>query len=101
MPKGSLNKKEPAPVQFKGGEQGFVSLKLDSIENINNNTKKFHFAFEDPAMESGLPVACEFWRWVNEERPCYLWVERGIEDLADRFSLGSGGCDEISRARDG
>ena len=26
---------------FTGGDQGFISLKLDSVENINHNTKKF------------------------------------------------------------
>jgi cytochrome-b5 reductase len=50
-------KAEPKKV-FTGGDQGFVSLKLDAIENINHNTKKFRFSFEDPEAVSGLQIAC-------------------------------------------
>jgi cytochrome-b5 reductase len=49
----------PAPKVFTGGDQGFVSLKLDNVETINHNTKKFRFAFEDPESVSGLVIACE------------------------------------------
>ena len=38
-------------------DQGFVSLALDSVENINDNTKKFRFRFENPDDVSGLNVA--------------------------------------------
>jgi cytochrome-b5 reductase len=48
----------PAPKVFTGGDQGFVSLKLESVENINTNTKKFRFAFDDPESVSGLVIAC-------------------------------------------
>lgn len=34
-----------------------MSLKLDSVESINHNTKKFRFAFEDSDAISGLNVA--------------------------------------------
>lgn len=44
---------------FTGGDQGFVSLKLDGIEIINHNTKKLRFSFEDPDSVSGLAVACK------------------------------------------
>jgi cytochrome-b5 reductase len=50
---------EPATKVFTGGEQGFVSLKLAEIENINHNTKKFRFSFEDPNSVSGLVIACK------------------------------------------
>ena len=43
---------------FTGGDQGFVSLKLDSVETINHNVKRFRFALPESDMESGLAVAC-------------------------------------------
>ena len=42
---------------FTGGDQGFISLKLESIENVNHNTKKFRFALSDEDAVSGLHVA--------------------------------------------
>lgn len=40
-----------------GGDQGFVSLKLDNVENVNHNTKKFRFKLPEDDMVSGLEVA--------------------------------------------
>lgn len=40
-----------------GGDQGFVSLKLDDVENVNHNTKKFRFKLPEEDMVSGLHVA--------------------------------------------
>jgi len=42
---------------FIGGDQGFISLKLDSVENINHNTKKFRFELPESDQVSGLTVA--------------------------------------------
>lgn len=42
---------------FKGGDQGFISLVLDEVENINHNTKKFRFKLDDEDSVSGLNVA--------------------------------------------
>jgi len=42
---------------FTGGDQGFISLKLESVENINHNTKKFRFAFPEEDAVSGLHIA--------------------------------------------
>ncbi|KAK7743590.1 NADH-cytochrome b5 reductase [Cytospora paraplurivora] len=39
-----------------GGDQGFVSLKLDNVETVNNNTKKFRFKLPEDDMVSGLEV---------------------------------------------
>ncbi|KAK5121170.1 NADH-cytochrome b5 reductase [Meristemomyces frigidus] len=41
---------------FKGGDQGFVSLVLDHVENINHNTKKFRFKLDSEDAVSGLPI---------------------------------------------
>jgi cytochrome-b5 reductase len=49
----------PPSKVFTGGDQGFVSLKLDKIETINHNTKKFRFVFDDPDAVSGLTIACK------------------------------------------
>lgn len=42
---------------FTGGEQGFISLKLDSVENVNHNTKKFRFSLPEEDQVSGLQIA--------------------------------------------
>lgn len=42
---------------FKGGDQGFISLELDNVENLSHNTKKFRFKLDDENSVSGLPVA--------------------------------------------
>ena len=51
-------KGEPAKT-FKGGDQGFVGLKLDSVEDVTHNTKRFRFLLDDENAVSGLKVACE------------------------------------------
>jgi len=42
---------------FTGGDQGFVSLKLDKIETVSPNTKKFTFIFPEEDQVSGLQIA--------------------------------------------
>ena len=42
---------------FTGGDQGFVSLKLSEVENVNHNTKRFRFELPEEDMVSGLSVA--------------------------------------------
>ncbi|KAF2721312.1 ferredoxin reductase-like protein [Polychaeton citri CBS 116435] len=46
-----------APKTFTGGDQGFVSLLLEKVENINHNTKKFVFKLPSEDHVSGLAVA--------------------------------------------
>ncbi|WPH04827.1 NADH-cytochrome b5 reductase [Acrodontium crateriforme] len=41
---------------FTGGDQGFISLVLDEVENINHNTKKFRFKLPEEDNVSGLTV---------------------------------------------
>ena len=41
---------------FKGGDQGFLPLKLESVEPINHNTKRFRFALPNADDVSGLPI---------------------------------------------
>ena len=40
-----------------GGDQGFVSLRLDEVETVNHNTKRFRFKLPEDDMVSGLHVA--------------------------------------------
>jgi cytochrome-b5 reductase len=40
-----------------GGDQGWISLKLDKVEIINHNTKKLRFALPEEDAVSGLHVA--------------------------------------------
>ncbi|MCJ1309793.1 NADH-cytochrome b5 reductase [Agyrium rufum] len=42
---------------FTGGDQGWIDLKLESVEEINHNTKKFRFALPEKDQTSGLTVA--------------------------------------------
>jgi cytochrome-b5 reductase len=42
---------------FTGGDQGFISLKLVNIENVNHNTKKFRFELPEGDQVSGLQSA--------------------------------------------
>ncbi|RDL42469.1 putative NADH-cytochrome b5 reductase 2 [Venustampulla echinocandica] len=44
-------------VAFTGGDQGFIKLRLDNIEIVNHNTKKFRFALPEDDQVSGLHVA--------------------------------------------
>jgi cytochrome-b5 reductase len=53
---------EEPKTAFTGGDQGFISLKLENVENINHNTKKFRFSLPDGDAVSGLHVACTFCR---------------------------------------
>jgi cytochrome-b5 reductase len=42
---------------FTGGDQGWVGLRLESVENYNHNTKKFRFKLPEDDQVSGLQVA--------------------------------------------
>lgn len=48
----------PSGGTFRGGDQGWIDLKLEKVEEINHNTKRFRFALPDPNDVSGLRVAC-------------------------------------------
>jgi hypothetical protein len=57
---------------FTGGEQGFISLKLESVENVNHNTKKFRFALPEKDQVSGLVIASAIltkFKGPNMEKP--------------------------------
>lgn len=57
---GSAAELKERPKVFVGGDQGWVDLKLASVENLSSNTKRFRFEFEDKEAVSGLHVACKW-----------------------------------------
>ena len=48
----------PKGKTFTGGDQGWIDLKLEHVENVNKNVKKFRFALPNEDDVSGLRVAC-------------------------------------------
>lgn len=53
LPAGGAVKK----AALTGGDQGFISLKLEDVETVNHNTKKFRFKLPEEDQVSGLVVA--------------------------------------------
>jgi cytochrome-b5 reductase len=47
----------PPKPAFQGGDQGFLSLKLSEVENVNHNTKRLRFELPEGDMVSGLHIA--------------------------------------------
>lgn len=47
----------PAKEALTGGDQGWVSLRLAKVENVNHNTKKFFFELPGEDYVSGLKIA--------------------------------------------
>lgn len=80
---------------FKGGDQGFISLKLESVEDVNHNTKKFRFALPESDQVSGLVIASAIltkFKGPDMEKPAirpYTPVnDEGILLLECWFALG-------------
>jgi cytochrome-b5 reductase len=62
----------PAKPAFTGGDQGFISLKLSHIENVNHNTKLLRFELPEGDMVSGLQVASALltkYKGPEDEKP--------------------------------
>ncbi|GAM83106.1 hypothetical protein ANO11243_010920 [Dothideomycetidae sp. 11243] len=77
----------PSKKIFTGGDQGFVSLKLDSVENINHNTKKFRFSLGDEEAISGVSVASALitkYKGLEMEKP----VIRPYTPVSDEDAKG-------------
>ncbi|KAI4137356.1 MAG: hypothetical protein L6R39_007332 [Caloplaca ligustica] len=51
------NDGKPANKTFTGGDQGWLDLKLESVEEVSDNTKRFRFALPDKDDVSGLQIA--------------------------------------------
>ena len=60
MPSVMASVKASGNTAFKGGDQGFIDLKLESVENVNHNTKRFRFALPNSDDVSGLKIACGY-----------------------------------------
>lgn len=101
---------------FTGGDQGFISLKLDSVENINHNTKKFRFALPEGDQVSGLHVASALltkykgpemekpairpYTPVNDEGMLYFHTCPFAANLCRREGIPRSACKEISQWSD-
>ncbi|CAH0014383.1 unnamed protein product [Clonostachys rhizophaga] len=63
---------EVAKPAFTGGDQGFLSLKVTEIENLNHNTKRLRFELPEADQVSGLTVASAVltkFKGPNDEKP--------------------------------
>ncbi|KAI9719453.1 MAG: NADH-cytochrome b5 reductase [Candelaria pacifica] len=72
---------------FKGGDQGWISLKLDSVEQVSHNTKRFRFALPDKEDVSGLQIASALltkYKGPEMEKP----VIRPYTPVSDEDSRG-------------
>lgn len=49
---------QPPPMAFKGGPFGFTSLRLQSVEVVNHDTKRLRFELPDPTLHTGLGLTC-------------------------------------------
>lgn len=57
---------------FTGGDQGWVSLKLEEVEIVNHNSKRFRFRLPEDDMVSGLHVASAIltkYKGPEDEKP--------------------------------
>ena len=52
----------PKGKTFTGGDQGWIDLKLEHVEKVNGNVKKFRFKLPNEDDVSGLQVACKYSR---------------------------------------
>jgi cytochrome-b5 reductase len=79
---------------FTGGDQGFISLKLESVENVNHNTKKFRFALPEDDQVSGLHIASAILtkhKGPEMEKPAI----RPYTPISDEGKLLPGYCIEL------
>lgn len=83
-----------------GGDQGFVSLKLEDVENVNHNTKKFRFKLPEDDMVSGLEVASAILTKFKPEGEGKKPVLRPYTPVSDEgtcstlsLRCGRSGCD--------
>lgn len=80
---------QTAKAALTGGDQGFIPLKLGSVEIVNHNTKKFRFELPEPDQVSGLHVASAIltkYKGPEMEKP----VIRPYTPVNDEGMVGSG-----------
>lgn len=81
-----------------GGDQGFVSLKLDNVENVNHNTKKFRFKLPEGDMVSGLEVASAIltkFKPEGEGKPVLRPYTPVSDEGVFTFVSSRGGTDDV------
>ncbi|KAL7943156.1 ferredoxin reductase-like protein [Trichoderma barbatum] len=63
---------EPSKPAFTGGDQGWLSLKLAEVEDVNHNTKRLRFELPEKDQVSGLHIASAVltkFKGPNAEKP--------------------------------
>lgn len=68
---------------FKGGNQGFIDLKLTKVETVNHNTKKFRFALPEEGDVSGLKIACKHYYGRCRGWPLMIVQLRFLQNFKD------------------
>jgi hypothetical protein len=63
-----------------GGRMGFSTLRLESSEQVNDNTKRLRFQLPDPTSNAGLGLTCKL-RSGLFKHPCILFCIFQKRDL--------------------
>lgn len=104
VPAAAMVNPSPPTKAFKGGDQGFIDLKLVNVQDVNHNTKRFRFALPDKNDVSGLQIACMDQISLHSFlRP--RWILMRVSDSRNyhqvpRSGYGKAGCSSLySRER--
>ncbi|KAK4101627.1 ferredoxin reductase-like protein [Parathielavia hyrcaniae] len=71
-----------------GGDQGWVSLKLEDVEVVNHNSKRFRFRLPEDDMVSGLHVASAILTKFKPTNPDAKPVIRPYTPISDEDARG-------------
>lgn len=66
------------PIFRPGGRMGFHTLRLESSQQLNENTKRLRFQLPDPASNAGLCLACKLPCTSTDDQ----WKQRLMSVLA-------------------
>jgi cytochrome-b5 reductase len=91
----SVPAKAEAPSKvFTGGDQGFIPLVLDQVDDINHNTKRFRFKFDSEDAVSGLTIASALitkYKGPEDEKPTIRpytpTSDEGTVDTCERLDI--------------
>ncbi|KAK4128144.1 ferredoxin reductase-like protein [Parathielavia appendiculata] len=71
-----------------GGDQGWVSLKLEEVEMVNHNSKRFRFRLPEDDMVSGLQIASAILTKFKPNDPDAKPVIRPYTPISDEDAKG-------------
>jgi cytochrome-b5 reductase len=70
----------PQPVVFTGLPFGFTSLRLQSVQEVNHDTKRLRFELPDPKSRTGLGLTCTLF-WKKKHHQSSRSVHQGNADF--------------------